>query len=867
MKKEKYKCEEKDCGMSFSRIWNLKRHQQRAHLNSGFSDNCLLCGKTFTESDELQKHLIIDHGPSDKFYEKESAFQHTVLKYRYNYEENQNNFNEGQIKVLKDVKDTIRFEAAKKTVVKVSLVYICQMSMTDYAGDRVQTTLIPFRSSSFISNGLKHSSLTLKIKKSFREQENALEEFCESGSNWSFDRAVAFDIEISAIKPLVVGSQSDDDDETDIDNIGYHKYRVNVNNLKNRKFLFNPKNKDKKCFLRCIHFLLKVGKINDFTLWEKDLNLKGISFPITLSQIKKFLKQNTQLKIKLNILYRNLNGEIFPFETNLGNGKRVLNLLMLEKAVESTKNLTNEKHFLGITDVNKYLSSQYRKNDVKSYEKSYFCLNCFNKFYQKKKLISHEKNCMISKPVIEIAEKGKIQFRNHHHQHPQDYIGFLDFECVLEPDSKQCQDCQSLRCKCDKSFSEIVTHQEPIAFSFVILKGESEIIHEHTFAGENAAEVFIDHLMEYYEKHIRDLFETIQPMKISYKDQHKFDTSTNCYLCDCSFEETMNIKCRDHNHFTGKYLGAACQQCNLKRQRPKQLPIFLHNGSKYDFHFIVRALNKKRVGSIRVLPYNGEHFRTISFKGFKFLDSLAFLQASLAQLSSDLSNTSHSYAILKQTYLVKTSKIFDPEKFRAVLQKSFFPYEFCTSLDLMKKTKKLPSRKHFFSQLNEKCITRDEHRFARQVWKMFNCKNLLDYTKIYCKIDTILLAEIFQKFRQDMIKFSGLDPSHYISLPAYAFDSMMKLTECKLDQLADINMVQFIESSIRGGVSFINTRCLQVSDKSEEIVYIDANVIFFIVSLSLKNCKNINIIFYLSFLESLRTCTNVKTPIRQFHLD
>ena len=78
-----------------------------------------------------------------------------------------------------------------------------------------------------------------------------------------------------------------------------------------------------------------------------------------------------------------------------------------------------------------------------------------------------------------------------------------------------------------------------------------------------------------------------------------------------------------------------------------------------------------------------------------------------------------------------------------------------------------------------------------------------------------------------MIAFSGLDPARYISLPAFSFDSMLKLTSCKIDLPQDINIVQFIESGIRGGVSFINTRHLEASkDLNEEILYIDANVSF-----------------------------------------
>jgi len=109
------------------------------------------------------------------------------------------------------------------------------------------------------------------------------------------------------------------------------------------------------------------------------------------------------------------------------------------------------------------------------------------------------------------------------------------------------------------------------------------------------------------------------------------------------------------------------------------------------------------------------------------------------------------------------------------------------------------------------------------------CKNLIDYTLVYCKIDTILLAEVFQKFRKDMHKFSGLDPAHYISLPSYSYDSMLKLTNCEIKLPNDINMVQFIEAGKRGGVAFIGSRQLtpKIENKEEEseIVYIDANVI------------------------------------------
>lgn len=234
-----------------------------------------------------------------------------------------------------------------------------------------------------------------------------------------------------------------------------------------------------------------------------------------------------------------------------------------------------------------------------------------------------------------------------------------------------------------------------------------------------------------------------------------------------------------------------------------------------------------KIKNLSVLPYNGENFRTISFNSFEFVDSISFLQASLGSLAEDLKDSNRDFKIMKQTFLTQTNGKFDPKKYEMVLQKSFFPYEYCQSLDVMLATKKIPKRSAFYSVLNETTISAEEHKFAKKVWKTFKCKNLLDYTKLYCKIDTLLLCEVFQSFRKAMMGFSGLDPAHYISLASYSYDSMLKMTKSVINIPPTIDMVHMLESGKRGGMSFIGTRDLVASEKEgqeSEIVYIDANV-------------------------------------------
>jgi hypothetical protein len=146
----------------------------------------------------------------------------------------------------------------------------------------------------------------------------------------------------------------------------------------------------------------------------------------------------------------------------------------------------------------------------------------------------------------------------------------------------------------------------------------------------------------------------------------------------------------------------------------------------------------------------------------------------------------------------------------------------------MDSTTKLPERKDFYSTIQEKSISKEEHKFASQMWQTFKIKNLTDYSKLYCEIDTLLLAEIFQKFRKTMLKFGGLDPAHYISLPGFGWDIMLKTTKCVIGLPKNIDQIHFIEKGIRGGLSFINTRYKSVNSETEKghqsIRYIDANV-------------------------------------------
>ena len=86
-----------------------------------------------------------------------------------------------------------------------------------------------------------------------------------------------------------------------------------------------------------------------------------------------------------------------------------------------------------------------------------------------------------------------------------------------------------------------------------------------------------------------------------------------CYICKKEFSnnEKKNYKVRDHCHYTGKYRGAAHNICNFRYKVPKEIPIVFHNGSIYDYHFIIKELVKEFEDNFECLGKNTEKIYNI----------------------------------------------------------------------------------------------------------------------------------------------------------------------------------------------------------------------------------------------------------------
>ena len=95
-----------------------------------------------------------------------------------------------------------------------------------------------------------------------------------------------------------------------------------------------------------------------------------------------------------------------------------------------------------------------------------------------------------------------------------------------------------------------------------------------------------------------------------------------------------------------------------------------------------------------------------------------------------------------------------------LLRKVVYPYEYIDSWKIFNETE-LPDKKYFFSELNEEGITDEDYVYAQNVWKEFNTKNLGEYHDLYVQSDTLLLADVFENFRDKCIEIYELDSARF----------------------------------------------------------------------------------------------------------
>lgn len=666
---------------------------------------------------------------------------------------------------------------------------------------------------------LRREDIGKAITSEFAKIANNIDKFQQRGSQWRVVSINKMFLHIFRYSPLRGSS-----------------YITLPKSVAAKKACVNIKNIDNRCFEYSVLCSLYYDEIDDhhhratkYSKYKGQLKFDGIEFPVKDSSYSRFEKLNN---IKLNVFILKEGGndsnepDISPLYVSREKFEREVDLLLITEG--------EIRHYVCIRNFSRMFSTVTGHKETK-----FFCKNCLQHFTKPELVLEHQEHgkCFTHDPAkLILPPKGEnyVKFKNIKHQLKSPVIVYCDFECFLRSEDKQMGEK-----------TKLFQRHEANSVGAYVVSSYTEFNRGYVqFDGPDCAK----ELLHYLQQLEKDIFEVIKnPVKLvmTKYDKNEFRKATSCHICEkpfgksaCSYdrdskmgesEETIDYKSkvRDHDHFTGMFRGAAHHGCNLNYGfRGYKIPVVFHNFRGYDSHLLMTALGTCK--NISVIANNNEKFMSLSVGKLRFIDSMQFMPCSLAELAKNLKNFNH---------VAKGFPSVNDGNIKLLTSKGIYPYEYMSSADRFNETT-LPPKEAFHSRLVGSDISDEDYEHAQNVWRTFNCKILKDYHDLYLKTDILLLADVFENFRETCYNYYGLDAAHYMTAPGLSWDAMLKLTGVTLETFheGDVEKLLFIENAKRGGVSVITHRHAVANNKymksyypnkeTSYIIYLDANNLY-----------------------------------------
>ena len=148
-----------------------------------------------------------------------------------------------------------------------------------------------------------------------------------------------------------------------------------------------------------------------------------------------------------------------------------------------------------------------------------------------------------------------------------------------------------------------------------------------------------------------------------------------------------------------------------------------------------------------------------------------------------------------------------------LLRKGVYLYEYIDSWERFDETW-LPDKEPFYSNLNVKGITNGDCRHSNSLFKKFKLKHLGEYHDLYVQSDTLLIADVFENFRNMCIEIYELDPTHFLSALGLAWQACVKTSGVELELLTDVDMLLMVEKGIRCGICHLIEKYVKSNNKN-----------------------------------------------------
>ena len=210
----------------------------------------------------------------------------------------------------------------------------------------------------------------------------------------------------------------------------------------------------------------------------------------------------------------------------------------------------------------------------------------------------------------------------------------------------------------------------------------------------------------------------------------------------------------------------------------------------------------------------------------------------------------------------KSSSIYqfcngDLNKLILLLRKRVYPDEDMDNWGKFDETT-LPPKEAFYNKLNLKGISDEDYAHAKKVSEVFGIKNRGVYHDLSARSDTLLLADVFENFRNICLEIYELDSTYFVSAPGLAWQAFLKKTGVKLELLTDYDMLLMVKKGIRGKICLSTHRYAKAKNKC---IYIYKYICKYICSIEDKGKR----CSYKSLKTSTKLWLKIKKSKRKVH--
>ena len=276
-------------------------------------------------------------------------------------------------------------------------------------------------------------------------------------------------------------------------------------------------------------------RVSNLRKFMDNYDWSGLEFPVPIKDIGKFENRNN---ISVNVLA--VEGRDIYIHRKFRRIGREINLLMLSEE--------GINHYTAIKSLSRLLKFSNTKHKCKQH----FCMNCFKDFMQESSRDQHQVYCEDNKSVrVEMPKQGStIEFKDGQNQFGVIFIMYADFELILEP-----MDPVELGSP-SQSYTNEVNQHTPSGWCLYSKFAYGEVVTPlRTYRGKDCIKTFCNYIKG-EARRLYHMFSELPMDPLTKKQWKKYKQSTKCHICYKPFTQ-MNLKVRDHCHYTRLYRGPA----------------------------------------------------------------------------------------------------------------------------------------------------------------------------------------------------------------------------------------------------------------------------------------------------------------------